>query len=203
MASAPASAERFVIENHDHHFSVSYSDTWHKMTNQKPDEELHIVAPGEGHHASCRIRVREDKRWGLYPRHKFATSLQRVAYSADFWEAYLGEYDHAKILTLDETTGLGPAHGSYVEAIFNETTGPRVQKKGIAAVGYLNDRAYIYECSAATEHYDYFHPMFLNILSKVNIREIGTPKVNGHYRNFAPGRTLQINGLRKIDAYYY
>ena len=101
-----AKAEVFFIEDQVNRFSISFPDLWIRINNQKPDDELTIAGPGEPDFAMCRVRVHEDRRFLIYPR-KFADSIQKVAYSRDFWKKYLGEYDDVMVDNFREPTGLG------------------------------------------------------------------------------------------------
>jgi len=89
-------AEVFVFGNQQDRVGVSYPDTWMRIHNQKPDDVLTVVAPGDGEFATCRVRVREDRRHLIYPPH-LSAEVQRVAYSKEFWFDYMGEYDDSYI----------------------------------------------------------------------------------------------------------
>lgn len=197
-----AQADHVYIANQDHHFSVSYPDTWHRTNHQKSDEAFTVVAPGQGHMARCRVRARPDERFAMYPRH-YDASIQKAAFNERFWSDYLGEYDNAEILFYEGSVQVDKGMGSYVEAEFNEVTGPYALKRGMMAVTYQNDTAYIIECKAAADQYTGWRASFIKFLSDVQIQQISPGHASGYYRDFTRDRTLKINGLTPADAFYY
>ena len=65
---SPAKAEIFYIEDQDGRFSVSFPDLWRITSNMKPDDQLTVMGPGKNDLAMCRVRVREEGRFKIYPQ---------------------------------------------------------------------------------------------------------------------------------------
>ena len=123
-------AESFFYEDRDEKFTLTFPDTWKRLTNQKPDDQITIAAPGVNDYATCRVRVRKDRRYVIYPG-KFDSDIQKVAYSRDFWNGYLGEYDDVVVDTFKDHSGLGSGYASMAEATYDTAEGPLVHKRGI------------------------------------------------------------------------
>lgn len=197
-----AAAEVFKWQDPQTKLSITFPDDWRRIGNQQPDDIVTIAAPGANDHAECRIRVREDRRFVIYPR-DFADSIQRVNYSFDFWEKYIGAFDGAVINEVRDNGGLGNAFASWADVSFIAPGATKVQKRGIMFAGVYNDHAYIYECSAENEAFmKWYHP-FLSVLKSVDMRPEYTANVNGHYRDFQNDPVLRIYGERPVDLYIY
>lgn len=197
-----AKAEVFVIGNQPERFTVTYPDTWMMVNNQKPDDELTIVAPGEGEFATCRVRVRDDRRFVVYPP-RLAANVQQVNYSKEFWFDYMNEYNDAYIDSVTDLAGLGRGFASYAVTEFDTSVGPSVHKRGIAFVSLYNDKAYIVDCSAEASVYDKWHDPFMSVIKSVDFGKTIHELRTGHYRDFLSGDSLQINGRRPMDVTFH
>jgi hypothetical protein len=199
---AQASAEVFKWQDPQTKLSVTFPDDWRMVGNQQPDDIITIAAPGHDDYAACRLRVREDRRFVIYPRH-FADSIQRINYSRNFWETYVGEFDGAVIHETRDNGGLGNAFASWADVSFISPGATKVQKRGIMYAGVYNDKAYIYECSAEVQAFEgWYHP-FLSVLKSVDMRHEYATEVNGHYRAFQGDRKLKIFGAKPQDLYIH
>lgn len=199
---SPARAEVFVLEDDVNGFSLSIPDSWAKITNQKPDDKLTIAGPGANDYATCRVRVREDRRFLIYPR-IFADPVQQVAYSREFWNDYLGEYEEITVDAFKDDSGVGKAFASTAEASFMSTDGTPVRKRGIMFAGLYNDRAYIVDCSSEQTLYDKWRPVFLSIIKSVDFEKTIHEYPDGHYRNFNTDKEVTIQGPGIIDVYKF
>ena len=123
------------LENRGERFSISFPDRWKVLHNQAIDEKLVIVVPGAlSDGASCRVRVRDDARFGLYP-HKYNATIQKIAYGRGFWTDYLVErYDDAALLSVMDGAGLGRGFASYAHVKFGSNLEASLQKRGIMFV---------------------------------------------------------------------
>jgi hypothetical protein len=198
----PAAAEVFKWQDPTTKISVTYPDTWRRVGNQQPDDIITIAAPGHDDYASCRLRVREDRRFVIYPR-SHADAIQRINYSRNFWDVYVGEFDGAVIHETRDNGGLGNAFASWADVSFISPGATKVQKRGIMYAGIYNDKAYIYECSAEVQAFDRWYHPFLSFLKSVDMRHEYATEVNGNYRPFQNDRVLKIYGQKPIDLYIY
>jgi hypothetical protein len=197
-----ARAEVFVVGNQAERFTVTFPDTWMMIHNQQPDDELTIVAPGEGEFAQCRVRVRDDRRFLVYPP-KLAANVQQVAYSKEFWFEYMNEYNDPYISSVTDLGGLGRGFASYAVTEFDTSSGPSVHKRGISFVSLYHDKAYIVDCSAEASVYDKWHNSFLSVIKSVDFGKTIHELRTGHYRDFLAGDSLQINGRRPVDVTFH
>jgi ABC-type long-subunit fatty acid transport system fused permease/ATPase subunit len=145
--------------------------------------------------------VREDRRYAIFPEY-FDSNIQRIAYSQNFWEEYLGEYDNVHIHTVYDNAGLGRGFGSFASASYTTALGPKMDKRALMFVSLYNNKAYIIECSAEQSSYHKWHNSFLSVVKSVDFRKEVNEAKNGYYRNFY-GNMMSIRGPRKIDIDIY
>lgn len=183
---APAArADIFVWQDAKSGVSLSFPDTWEIVNNSDSDDVVRIAAPGRADEAGCRIRVRSDRRFLIYPP-RYDDSVQKVAYGRDFWTRFLGEeYNTPSIEAFGEPAGLGRGYGSYVLASY-VVPGPDSDssRRGISFVSLYRDTAYITECSALKGVYEKWSPVFRSIVKSVDFRKAVHELPTGHYRNF-------------------
>lgn len=200
-AIAPAKADVFKWQDPESKLTVTYPDQWTRVHNQSPDDVLTVMGPGENDHALCRIRVREDKRFAIYPQ-RYSDNIQHIAFSQDFWDEYLGEYDNAKIHEMHDDAGLGRGFGSWILASYGTPLGPKMDKTAIMFVSHYNNKTYISECSAEKHAYSKWHNSFLSFVKSVDFRKEIHELPTGNYWNFL-NQTVKIRNARPMDVYYH
>jgi hypothetical protein len=187
LAAAPAGAEVFFWQDAETKMSFTYPDRWTPGHTQRPDDIFSVMAPGENDHALCRLRVREDKRFVIYPEY-LDKHVAKIQYSWAFWNEYLGEYDNVTIESVsDDYTGFGRGFGSYATARYTNALGPKMDKRALMIVSLYNGKAYIIECSAEIQAYPKWHQSFLSVIKSVDFRKEINEAKNGYYRNFYEG----------------
>lgn len=197
----PVKAEIFFWQDADTNMSFTYPDRWDVRHNQQPDDIYVVAAPGHNNHAQCRLRVREDKRFAIYPEY-FDSHIQRVAYSRQFWDEYLGEYENPEIQAFYDNAQLGRGFGSYANATYTTANGPKMDKQALLFVALYNKKAYIVECSAERASYAKWHNSFMSLIKSVDMRKEVNEAKNGYYRNFYKGQ-LRIQNEKPIDVSIY
>ncbi len=202
LAIPAAQAEIFYIEDQDNRFSASFPDGWASVANQKPDDKLTIMGPGANKFAGCRMRVREDRRFVIYPG-KFDGDIQKVAFSDKFWDAYLGEYNAVEINRFRDEAGLGFGHASMVEATYETSEEPIVRKSGIMFASLYHDQLYIVDCAAERSVYQNWRPTFLGVIKSVNFKKVTHEHQNGHYRQFGDDAPVEVQGPNTLDVYKF
>ncbi|MFP4313944.1 MAG: hypothetical protein ACLFR0_06430 [Alphaproteobacteria bacterium] len=201
LGAGSAQADVFYWEDAQTHLSFTYPDRWDVRHNQRPDDIYSVAAPGANNHAICRLRVREDNRYAIYPEY-MANSIQRVAYSNQFWDEYLAEYNDVHVHRVYDDAGLGRGFASFAEASYTTALGPKMEKRGIMFASLYNNKAYIVECSAEKHAYPKWHNSFLSLVKSVDFRKEINEAKNGYYRNFY-GESLVIKGAKDIDVTVY
>lgn len=197
-----AQARIFVIGDQDDGYTISFPDTWDMITNQKPDDKLTIAAPGEGDYATCRVRVREDRRYMTYPS-SYSRSIQQASYSSDFWSTYLNEYDAPSLSRVVDGLELGRIPASRADAYYMTSVGSRVQKQAVMMGGLYNGRAYIVECSAAAGAFQHWEGTFHTVMDSFAPIRTGNGKIQSYYRNFQNDPLLIINRQAHDDRTLY
>ncbi|MGH1455566.1 MAG: PsbP-related protein [Alphaproteobacteria bacterium] len=201
FSNTQAQAEIFVVEDQQNRFSVSFPDTWAEINNQKPDDKLTIAAQGVNEFVECRVRVRNEERYLVYPE-KLAAEVQRQYISRDFWDLYLGEYNEVDVISFKDDAGLGYGHASMVEASYETADSTIVRKKGLAFASVYGNNLYILECSSEETVYDKWRPAFLSIVKSVDFKRVSHPNSEGYYRDFNGGdEQIEIEGPQELDAY--
>lgn len=200
--SAPARAEVFLWQDAETKLAVTYPDTWRLMSGQKPDDAWTVLTPGDDTLGMCRLRIRDDRRFVVYPR-RFADSVQRLNYSRNFWEDYINEFDGAALGRVGDNAGLGQGFASYAEVTFIDSTSPQTKKQGLFFASVYNDKAYIFECSAAETAFPALYHPFLSVLKSVEFQPEYSARTRGHYRPFPSDPVLRIHGKKPIDTYEY
>lgn len=200
MAVSSANAEVFFIEDQGDRFTVSFPDTWQPVNNQKPDDKYTIAAPGKYDFATCRVRVREDRRFVIFPG-KFDSDIQKVAYSREFWNDYLGEYDDIEVDVFKDEAGLGFGHASMVEASYDTAEGALVRKRGLMFASLYHDQLYVVDCSAEESVYQKWRQAFFGIVKSIDFKKVTHEHSNGHYRNFGGDADVEVNGPKEMDKY--
>ncbi len=202
-----AHADYFVWQDPKTGVELTFPDTWKRVSNQKPDDLLTILAPSPEDQALCRLRARSDERWTVYPVWH-AADVQRFAYNQDFWDGYLAEYNTKRVQMYKDDAGLGKAFASTVLARFTraapkEPQGPRL---GQMWAGVYYDTAYILDCSAKENAFGTWQPDFAAIAKSVDMRKIIHELSIGNYpRNFMKDRYIErpvMNGPDKMGYTY-
>ncbi len=199
-----AQARVFVWQDEDTKFEATFPDSWKRIHNQQPDDVLTIAAPttadGVDNYATCRLRVREDKRFTVYPRN-LAPAVQRTEFSRDFWFHYVGEYENAVVNTVTDNAGLGQGFASYADASYATVAGPKLSKRAVMYATNYNTHNYIFECAAEAGAYDAYYNDFMRILSTVDMRKEFHNYRRGHYRDFPNDPPVLINNIDTIYRY--
>ena len=180
-----ANADIYIWKDADTNISVSFPDTWKIITNQQPDTILTVLAPDSEAMPICRLRVREDKRFRMYPV-QFESDIQKVAYSHNFWEDYLnGQYANLKMSQSLDEAGLGRSFASF--ALFNYDGDPEendVFRQGLGFASHYFDYGLIAECTANQIGYPDWVPEFTQFFGSIDYPAVYGTSVNGEYRDF-------------------
>lgn len=199
--SDAAQANSFYWQDAQTKVSVAYPDTWRMIHNQKPDDVLTIVAPSDGAFPMCRIRVNEDRRSVIFPV-RYSQNVQRLNYSEDFWQDYIGEFRAAKLDDYQDNAAFGRGAGSYAYISYISDALPRMKRRAIAFVSLYRDKAYVIECSAEASVYEKWDPLFRQIADQVDFRKEIYELPGGHYRYFTADDPIRIhNGNGQVSIH--
>lgn len=202
MAQTRAHAEIFYVESEEGGFSVTFPDTWKVISNQKPDDKITIAGPGTYEFSTCRVRVRQDRRFVIFPS-QFDDEIQRLAFSRKFWDDYVGEYDNVNINAFKDNSGLGQGYASMAEVTFDTAEGAIVKKRGLMFASLYHDHLFIVDCSAEESVYDKWRPAFLGIVKSINYEPLRDRYMHGHYRQRDEKDDLVIEGPTELDVYKF
>lgn len=200
FCAPPAVANSFVWQDKETGISLSFPDTWTVAHNQKPDDRLTVQAPGPRDYASCRLRVRDDRRPAIYP-YPYDYNIQHIYLGFDFWQAYVGEYAGSSLDRVLYDRGLVNSIASSADFTFISSAGPRTLMRGFAFAGFDDNQVYIFECSAEVSAYNRWHPVFKSILKSAQKELRDTVIINGAYRKFQNDPPVIIRGDDILDSY--
>ncbi len=199
FSTSSVSANIFFIEDQDNRFTVSFPDLWKKVGNQKPDDRLTMLGQGENDFAICRVRVREDRRFVIYPD-KFNDEIQRTSFSREFWNDYLGDYNDVTVDSFKDDSGLSIGAASMVEASYETAQGAIVKKRGLIFASLYHDQLYVVDCSSEESLYEKWRPAFLSIVKSVEFDKVTSKKKSGHYRDFMDDPAVEVRGPKALDT---
>ncbi len=203
IQNSPASADVVYLQDQGERFSISFPDRWRVVSNIAPDDKLVVAANGAPEdHASCRVRVRDDARFGIYP-HRYDPSIQKIAYSREFWDGYIGAYDDTTLVSVTDGAQLGRGFASYANVEFTSVTGARVQKRGIMFASLYGNKAYIVDCSAHVDAYASWHDAFMSVIKTVDFEQAIHRNADYGYRSFLKDPILIVNGGAEYNHTYY
>lgn len=179
-----AKADYFVWRDTKTGLSMTYPDTWKIVNSQQPDDVVTVMAPSGRGHAACRVRVRDDLRYSIFPQ-QYDDEIQKIDFSTGFWNKYLGEYDNPEIFRTADSAGLGKGYaGSAEVSYWDAVPGPMMQKSALMFASLFNDHIYIFECSAQSDFYPEWKKDFLNVAGSVDFLQGEHQLINGYYRDF-------------------
>ncbi len=179
-----AKADVFVWEDPESGLTLSFPDTWSVLNNQAPDDILTVKAPSATDEAVCRVRIRPDARYVIFPP-RYSSAVQKVAYSTEFWQDYLrSQYTDIMLHRVRDQAGLSHGYASYMFASFT-TLGEVADLK--SAIGYAtlyNDHAYILECSSLAGVFENWIGMFQSIGKSIDFKKAHHELATGNYDDF-------------------
>lgn len=160
----PGEGDLFFVQDPVSKLSVAYPDTWRRVYNQKPDDVITLAAPGVQNFASCRLRIRDDQRYQMYPA-RFNAANNRDLFDETFWKEYLAEYPLYRIDSLNNEAGLSRGYASQVQATYISFDDPRQQKQAVIYASLYNGHIYVVDCSAKIEYYQRWFPILWGSLN--------------------------------------
>jgi hypothetical protein len=193
-----ARADYFVWQDPKSGLSLSFPDTWQLVSSADPDDIVTIAAPSGRAHASCRVRVNDDRRFVIYPN-EYRSAVQKVDFSTAFWTKYLNEYNQPVLYEVHDGMGLGTyGIASYAVAGFNSAVqGPYMSRMALLAVSNYYDKNYVLECSAHRDAYPKWKDMFMSVAKSIEFRKQYNEATTGNYRNFLGDSHVILKGDKK------
>lgn len=164
--------------------SLSFPDTWQMVSNADPDDVITIMAPAGRANAQCRVRTRADGRYATFPP-RYDWAIQKIDFSFDFWNRYLGEYDDAEIFNVQNGAGLGRGYAGYAVAAYKSPVpGPYMDRQALMFGTLYHDDLFILECSSHEDAFADWKDVFLSIAKSVDFLKTNHQLTSGHYRDF-------------------
>ena len=184
IAVSTAKADVIVWEDSKNGVTLTYPDDWRRVNNQDADIILTLAAPSGDDHAICKLRVREDKRYLIYPRHMDA-DVQKLTVNQEFWQNYIVDYYSPVFEIYYDEAGLGRGYGSYALAEFTDSyPGGDMRRRAMMLGSMYNGDIYIMECSAENDAYTQWAKAFLSLARSVDFDKTLHESYAGNYRDF-------------------
>jgi hypothetical protein len=179
-----AKADYFVWADEKTGLTITFPDTWKMQNDVNVNTILTVMGPSANEQPRCRVDARDDKRYTIFPA-RYGDAVQKVAVSAKFWEAYLGQYDRPVIGASYDGAGLGRWFASYALASYNQTIGGVLQqRRAIMFASLYRDKLYVVECSALAHGYERWAADFRGIIKSVDFKKAYHELPTGEYANF-------------------
>ncbi len=184
VIATPAKADYFDWKDEKSGLTITFPDTWKRVSNAAPDTIMTIIAPSDNDQPVCKVNVSEDKRYTIFPA-EYGDAVQRVAVSKPFWEKYLGAYDDYEIGSVHDGAGLGRWFASYALASYTQRFGTVMQsRRAIMFASLYNDKLYVVECSALAHAYERWALDFKGVIKSVDFKKAYHELPTGEYANF-------------------
>lgn len=179
-----ARADYFVWQDEKTGLSLTFPDTWKVGTNVNPDTILTVFGPSETGQPMCRIDVRDDRRYTMFPA-RYGDAIQQVAVSRPFWEKFLAQYDKYELGNVYDKAGLGRWHASFALAGYSKRFGTVLQSRSaIMFASLYGPKLYIVECSSLAHEYDRWELDFRGIIKSIDFEKAFHELPTGEYANF-------------------
>lgn len=184
FAPSAARADYFAWQDEKSGLTITFPDTWKMVSNAGPETILTISGPSETGRPVCRVDVRPDRRYTIFPA-RYGDAVQKVAVSRPFWENYLSQYDKYNLGAVHDGAGLGRWFASFALASYSRHFGEVMQsRKAIMFASLYRDELYVIECSALEHEYDRWELNFRGIIKSVDFEKAFHELPTGEYANF-------------------
>jgi len=201
-AMAPAQADVNVWRDLHTKMTLSYADSWHRISNQNPDDVLTLRAPGGNDFAGCKVSVADEDRFKIYPV-RYSGEIQRLNFSKEYWDQYLAQYNDVVLHEGTDNNGLGRGFASMASVSYETAKGAKMRKRAIGFASHYRNKVYTVECSAEESAYHKWHKSFLNVIKSVDFHEGTNFAISGYYRDFLGDKTLKVRGPSIFEDTYY
>lgn len=198
----PAMADQFVWSDANADFLLNIPDNWSKTSARFSDDMVVFEAPGAQNFASCRVRVRDDHRFDIYPG-VYDASVSKATVNREFWDEYMAGYSGHRLNVFNSEAGLGEAYASRIDMTFIDEHADKVLKRGFAFAGLHQGQVYVFECSSDYNMFDGYYSVFLNILSSFRMNSKDDFDMQGDYRSFMHDETLIIHNHDTLLDYAF
>ncbi len=182
--AVPARADIFVWEDPESGLTLTFPDTWKTHSPVAPDTILTVLAPSSTDEAMCRVRVRDENRFLIFPP-RYSAAVQKVAYSTDFWKEYLhANYEDVIIHKVRDQAGLGRGFASFMLSTYTTLGEDAARRSSIGFASPYFNKAYILECSSLAGAFENWLTMFQSIAGSVDFKKAHHETATGNYRDF-------------------
>lgn len=185
LPATSARADYFLWRDPDSGLTITFPDTWKRITGNAADDVLTIMAPSDGADPVCKVKIRDDRRYVIFPP-SLGGAIQKTALSTPFWESYMEqEYIDYRLARVHDGAGLGRWFASYALASYSTQSGTAYQiRRGIMFASLYNDKVYILECSALDHAFDDWRYAFQSIVKSVDFKQAYHELPTGDYADF-------------------
>ncbi len=184
LVPSAAKADYFAWKDEKTGLTMTFPDTWEMRNNANPDTILTVAGPDATGQPVCRIDVRSDGRYTIFPA-RYGDAVQRVAVSEEFWKKYLAQYSGYTLGAMYDGAGLGRWYASFAMASYQKNFGTVLQaRRAIMFASLYNDKLYVVECSALAGAYDRWELDFKGIIKSVDFKKAYHELPTGEYENF-------------------
>ena len=182
--------------------TASFPDTWQQIHNQNPGDVLTVRAPGVHEYAECKVNVKDDGRFKIYPVRN-SGAIQRLFVSEEYWQGYLAQYNDVIVHDGTDNNGLGDGFASMASVSYVTSKGAKMKKRALGFASQYRNKIYTVECSAEESAYHKWHNPFLSFIKSVDFHNGTNFAISGYYRDFLQDKTLKVRGPGVFEDTYH
>jgi hypothetical protein len=168
LTTSSAKADVFVWKDPEFNIDLVYPDDWRVQFNAHPDLKLHILAPQGRDFAACKVNVKRDARYKVYPI-KYTTRINSIVFNAENIREHFVEEDYPSVIARNDFAAIGKADAVYAEVRYvGRQQGVSVPMQALVFATLYGDMNFVFECEAAAQNWAYWKPIFMNIAKSVD-----------------------------------
>jgi hypothetical protein len=182
--ASPVLADTSIYHDPNYDFSISYPDSWDVQGNPNPSIRWQVSAPKIADKVTCNIKANKDRRLMIYPERLMDKAVANQL-NEEFWGQEFTKFNDVKTAKFYPTSGFGKGHASYANISYTTGSGKEAEHMTAIMLGSIyGDIRYVLTCSATTESFDKWSPLFSSIMGSITLKEKYHPVPTGYYRDF-------------------
>lgn len=164
----PAKAEVFVWQDAEFAVQFVYPDDWRPQFNPHPDVKLHVLAPQGRDFAACKISLKKDMRYVMYPS-RYTTRINSIVFDVNGIKEHFVERDNVSVIYRNDFSAIGKADAVYADIRYvGRQNGVPVPMQVMMFATLFGDMNFVFECEAAAQNWVYWRPIFINMAQSVD-----------------------------------
>lgn len=179
-----AQADTSVFHDPNYDFTISYPDSWDAHPSSDPSVQWQVAPPEHAGKAMCNIKAAYDGRLKIYPDRLMSKAVKNQL-NDKFWHENIVQYRNIKINRFSPSSGFGEGFATHAQFSYTENDDKKSTHMTAVTLGSIyGDTKYIMTCTAQTDAFSTWAPVFGNIMDTVTLKAKYHPVATGYYRDF-------------------